>query len=74
MNYPQIVPLSLLPLKVGVMSPAPMGAPPMLTSDSVGLASVNLAQLAPKAAVLCEITRNDGLYVPVLDFARLQQN
>ena len=29
-------------------------------ADSVGLASVNLMQLAPKAAVLCEITRNDG--------------
>jgi len=26
----------------------------------MGLASVNLTQLAPKAAVLCEITHKDG--------------
>ena len=29
-------------------------------ADSMGLASVNLMQSAPKAAILCEITRNDG--------------
>jgi len=27
---------------------------------SVGLASVNMMQLAPKAAVLCDITRIEG--------------
>jgi len=28
-------------------------------TDSTGLAAVNLKKLPPKAAVLCEITRND---------------
>jgi len=31
----------------------------IFVADSMDLASVNLTQLAPKAAVLCEITRND---------------
>jgi len=32
----------------------------ILGAESMGLPSVNLTQLAPKAAILFEITRNDG--------------
>jgi len=32
----------------------------IFVTDSMGLASVNLLQLAPKADILCEIMRNDG--------------
>ena len=31
----------------------------IFVADSMDLASVNLTQLAPKAVLLCEITRND---------------
>jgi len=37
----------------------------------MGRASVNLTQLAPKAAALCEITRNDGYWAfKITDLSR----
>ena len=32
----------------------------IVLTDSMGLASVNLMQLALKIAILCDVTRNDG--------------
>ena len=32
----------------------------IFVADSMGLAAVKLMQLAPKATILCQITRNDG--------------
>ena len=42
----------------------------ILVADIIGPASVNLTQFVPKAAVLCEITLNDGTHWAVQGHSR----